>query len=98
MDPGLNASAGVRNSGSSLLKALNYYGMVASATPESSNLAGWALTMLFSERFVAYGSGSQDGFLVEISPQSRGSFQFKLWAERPDALGIPHHPYTCGPL
>jgi len=35
---------------------------------------------------------------VEVNPQSRGSFQFKLWAERPDVLGIPHHPYTCGPL
>src|SRR5436305_1533663 len=53
---------------------------------------------VFSERFVAFGGPSQDGFLVEIHPQSRGSFSFKLWAERPDAFGIPHHPYTCGPL
>src|SRR6266550_670804 len=30
--PGLNASVGVRNSGSSLLKTLNYYGMVGSGT------------------------------------------------------------------
>jgi len=98
LDPGVNASAGVRNSGSALLKALNYYEMVASLTPASSNLADWALTTVFSERFVAYGGGSQKGFLVEIHPQSRGSFQFKLWTERPDALGIPDHPYTCGPL
>jgi len=72
--------------------------MVASSNPASSNLADWTLTTLFSERFVAFGGPSQDGFLVEIHPQSRGSFSFKLWAERPDALGIPHHPYTCGPL
>jgi hypothetical protein len=98
IDPGLNASAGVRNSGSGLLKALNYYGMVTSARPDSSNLADWVLSVGFSERFVAYGGAAQDGFLVEIHPQSRGSFQFKLWAERPDGLGIPSHPYTCGPL
>jgi len=98
VDPGLNASLGVRNSGSSLLKTLYYYGMVGSANPASSNLADWALTTVFSERFVAFGGPAQDGFLVEVHPQSRGSFQFKLWAERPDGLGIPHHPYTCGPL
>src|SRR5207249_1548239 len=77
---------------------LNYYGMVGSGNPASSNLADWTLTTVFSERFVAFGGPSQDGFLVEVNPQSRGSFQFKLWAERPDVLGIPHHPYTCGPL
>jgi hypothetical protein len=98
VDPGLNASLGVRTSGSSLLKVLNYYGMAGSANPASSNLADWTLTTLFSERFVAYGGPAQDGFLVEVHPQSRGSFIFKLWAERPDGLGIPHHPYTCGPL
>src|SRR5206468_885529 len=98
VEPGLNASLGVRNSGSSLLKTLNYYGMVASSNPASSNLADWTLTTVFSERFVAFGGPSQDGFLVEIHPQSRGSFSFKLWAERPDALGVPHHPYTCVPL
>ena len=96
--PGLNASAGVRNSGSDLLKALNYYAMVTSAKADSTNLADWTLTTVFSERFVAYGGTSQGGFLVEVHPQSRGSFQFKFWAERPDALGIPHHPYICGPL
>jgi hypothetical protein len=98
VSPGLNASVGVRTSASNLLKALNYYRMVSSANLASSNLADWTLTTVFSERFVAYGGPSQDGFLVEVHPQSRGSFQFKLWAERPDGLGIPHHPYTCGPL
>jgi hypothetical protein len=98
IDPGRNASAGVRNSGSAILKALNYYGMATSAKPDSSNLVDWTLSVAFSEQFVAYGGGAQDGFLVEVHPQSRGSFQFKLWVERPDGLGIPHHPYTCGPL
>src|SRR5437867_1311028 len=97
--PGLNASAGVRNSGSALLKALNYYAMVASSNGDSPNLADWTLSSVFSERFVAFGGAAQDGFLVEVHPQSRGSFIFKLWAERPDGLGIPGHPtYTCGPL
>jgi len=98
IDPGLNASAGARNSGSSVLKALYYYGMVRSDAEDSSNLADWVLTTAFTERFVAYGGPAQDGFLVEIHPQSRGSFVFKFWAERPDGLGIPGHPYTCGPL
>src|SRR5439155_1508647 len=54
---------------------------------------------VFSERFLAFGGAAQDGFLVEVHPQSRGSFIFKLWAERPDALGMPDHPTcTCGPL
>src|SRR5881409_1661256 len=97
--PGLNASAGVRASGSALLKALNYYAMAASANADSPNLGDWTLSSVFSERFVAFGGRAQDGFLVEVHPQSRGSFIFKLWAERPDGLGIPDHPtYTCGPL
>jgi hypothetical protein len=97
--PGLNASAGVRASGSALLKALNYYAMVTSANADSPNLGDWTLSSVFSERFVAFGGAAQDGFLVEVHPQSRGSFIFKLWAERPDGLGIPDHPtYTCGPL
>jgi len=96
--PGLNASAGVRNSASALLKSLNYYGMATSANQNSSNLADWTLTTVFSDRFIAYGGPEQNGFLVEVHPQSRGSLLFKVWAERPDALGIPHHPYTCGPL
>jgi len=73
--------------------------MVASANSDSPNLADWTLSSVFSERFVAFGGGAQDGFLVEVHLQSRGSFIFKLWAERPDGIGIPDHPtYTCGPL
>jgi len=98
VEPGLNASAGVRSSGSALLKALNYYGMSTSARVDSTSLADWTLTTVFSDRFVANGDGAQDGFLVEVHSQSRGSFAFKFWAERPDGLGIPHHPYACGPL
>ena len=99
IDPGLNASAGVRNSDSAVLKVLYYYAMATSANGDSSNLADWALTTVFSDRFVAFGGAPQNGFLVEVHPQSRGSFQFKFWAERPDGLGIPRHPtYTCGPL
>jgi len=98
ISPGTNASAGVRASGSDLLKVLYYYGMVQGTTGTSSNLADWILTMPFADRTVADGDGSQDGFLIEVHPQARGSFEFKFWAERPDAFGIPSHPYTCGPL
>ncbi len=95
IDPGTNATAAIRSSGSVLLKVLAYYGMVSG--PSSSG--EWTLTMPFSDHVVASGDGSQKGFLVEIHPQSRGSFEFKFWAERPDGLGIPSHPtYTCGPL
>jgi len=95
IDPGVNATDPVRNSGSAILKILNYYGMIAMTTGATD----WALTMPFSDHVVASGDGSQNGFLVEIHPQSRGSFEFKFWAERPDGLGIPNHPtYTCGPL
>ena len=55
--------------------------------------------MPFSDHVVASGDGSQNGFLVEVHPQSRGSYELKFWAERPDGLGIPNHPtYACGPL
>src|SRR6266571_1963337 len=94
IEPGLNASAGVRNSDSALLKVLYYYAMATSANGDSSNLADWTLATVFSDRFVAFGGGPQNGFLVEVHPQSRGSFQFKFWAERPDGLGIPHHPHV----
>lgn len=95
IDPGLNATDVVRNSGSGILKILNYYGMVrGSAIPME-----WVLTMPFTDRVVASGNGDQNGFLMEIHPQSRGSFELKFWAERPDGLGLPNHPtYTCGPL
>jgi hypothetical protein len=99
IDPGLNASAGIRNSGSFLLKALYYYDMVASSSNESANLADWTLSMPFSDRIVATGGFSQDGFMLEIHPASRGSFEFKFWIEQPDGLGLPNHPtYTHGPL
>ncbi|HLE55260.1 MAG TPA: hypothetical protein VI999_08485 [Thermoplasmata archaeon] len=99
VDPGLNGSSGVRASGSNALKALYYYGMVRAPSGDSPNLAEWTLTVPFADHFVMSGDGSQNGFLVEIHPASRGSFEFKLWAEQPDGLGIPSHPsYTCGPL
>jgi len=95
IEPGTNATEAVRTSGSVLLKVLAYYRMVAPL----SGAGDWALLMPFSDRVVASGDGSQNGFLVEIHPQSRGSFEFKFWAERPDGLGIPNHPtYACGPL
>lgn len=95
IDPGLNATEVVRTSGSDLLKVFYYYGMVAG----SSNPDEWTLTMPFTDHVVASGNGDQNGFLVEIHPQSRGSFELKFWAERPDGLGIPNHPtYACGPL
>ena len=95
IDPGTNATAAVRSSGSLLLKVFSYYGML---TPLSTG-GEWTLRMPFSDHVVASGDGSQNGFLIEIHPQSRGSFEFKFWAERPDGLGIPSHPtYTCGPL
>src|SRR3989449_1599515 len=66
--PGLNASAGGRDSGSALLKALKHYSDVASKNNESSNLADWTLTTVFADRFIAFGGGAQDGFLVEVHP------------------------------
>lgn len=93
--PGTNATEAVRVSISPILKALYYYGMVELRNGASD----WTLKMPFSDRAVASGDGSQNGFLIEINPQSRGSFEFKFWAERPDGLGIPNHPtYACGPL
>jgi len=95
INPGTNATDGVRLSGSILLKVFAYYGMLA---PLASG-GEWTLRMAFSDHVVASGDSSQNGFLIEIHPQSRGSFEFKFWAERPDGLGIPSHPtYTCGPL
>ncbi len=95
VEPGTNATDTVRTSTNPILKVLYYYGMVEL----TGTSGGWALRMPFSDRVVASGDGSQNGFLVEIHPQSRGSFEFKFWAERPDGLGIPNHPtYACGPL
>jgi hypothetical protein len=95
ISPGTNATDAVRNSGSSILKALYYYRMM----DRTADGPDWTLLVPFSDTAVASGDGSQNGFLVEIHPQSRGSFEFKFWAERPDGLGIPSHPtYTWGPL
>ena len=95
IDPGTNATEAVRTSTSSILKVLYYYGMIDAA----SSSGDWILRMPFSDHVVASGDGSQNGFLVEVHPQSRGSYELKFWAERPDGLGIPNHPtYACGPL
>ncbi len=97
IDPGTNATESVRVSPSTTLKVLYYYGMVVQSG--SGTGSDWTLRMAFSDHIVASGDGSPNGFLMEIHPQSRGSFEFKFWAERPDGLGIPNHPtYTCGPL
>lgn len=98
IEPGANASAAVRVS-SDVLKVLNYYGMVRALVEGSANPLDWALTVPFADRIVAGGDGTQDGFLVEVHPQAKGTLEFKFWAERPDALGMPSHPtYACGPL
>lgn len=95
ISPGTNATEPVRTSSSPILKALYYYHMM----DRPSGASDWMLLMPFSDHVVASGDGSQDGFLVEVHPQSRGSFEFAFWAERPDGLGIPSHPtYACGPL
>lgn len=95
IDPGVNATDAVRFSTSPILKVLYYYRMMDHPAPG----AEWVLVVPFSDHVVASGDGSQNGFLMEIHPQSRGSFELKFWAERPDGLGMPNHPtYTCGPL
>src|SRR3989440_4221251 len=62
--PGLNAVAGARNSGSALLKVLNYYAMAASKNNESSNLADWSLTTGVAGRVSALGGGGHEGLFV----------------------------------
>src|SRR3989441_985329 len=94
--PGLNASAGVRASGSALLKALNYYAMAASANADSPNLGDWTLSSVFSERFVAFGGGAQDGFLGAPPPHPRGGFFFNPGPGRRDGLGPPAPPTSPG--
>jgi hypothetical protein len=98
IDSGTNASAGPVASTSLALKVLYYYGMVAAEDETSANPADWNLTMDFSDTVVATGGTSTDGFLVEIDLNAAGSYNFKFWAERPDALGIPNHPWKCEPL
>lgn len=95
--PGLNASSGVRATPNLALKALNYYGMVAgdNASPDPR---AWHLTVPFGSRWTPSGDGLHQAFEVEISPNARGSYSLKFWAERPDGLGVPNHPWQCGSL
>ncbi len=95
--PGHNASEAIRTTPSSALKVLNYYGMVA-GDQTLEDPGAWHLTLPFTHRWVSAGNGSPDGFQVEVSPNARGAYSLKLWAERPDGLGIPNHPWRCGPL
>lgn len=98
LDPGTNATAEVRTSGSTVLKVLYYYGMLRQPG-SGAGIAEWTLAMPFADRIVMSGGYGQTGFLVEIHPASRGSFEFKLWIEQPDGLGIPTHPsFHPGPL
>lgn len=99
ISPGANASGAIEAAGSDLLRTLYYFGMVELSAGSGASLSDWTLAVPFSDRFVASGGPSQEGFLVEVHPQARGSYEFRFWAERPDALGMPSHPsYTCGPL
>ncbi len=98
IDPGYNASAGPVNSNSQALKVLYYYGMVGASNEDSPDPTDWTLSMAFSDSRVATGGNSTDGFLVEISLNASGSYNLKFWAERPDGLGVPNHPWKCEPL
>lgn len=98
IDPGMNATPEVRTSGSTVLRVLYYYGMVRAPGPGASPTE-WTLAMPFADQIVVSGGYAQVGFLVEIHVASRGSFEFKLWIELPDGLGIPSHPsFHQGPL
>ncbi len=98
IDPGTNASLGPRASGSDALQVLYYYGMVRAPDERNPSPSAWTLTVPFSDALVATGGSSQFGFLVEISLVAKGSYEFEFWAERPDMLGMPNHPWKCGPL
>lgn len=98
VSPGQNASAGIQATSSIVLRVLHYYGMAEAVLEGSADPAHWVLGMPFADRIVAGGHTAQDGFLIEVHPQSKGSFEFTFWAERPDGLGIPNHPFACGPL
>lgn len=98
IDPGLNATAGPLASTSQALKVLYYYDMATSINPDSPNPADWTLTTAFADTVVATGGTSTDGFRVEIGLNAQGSYEFQFWAERPDGLGVPNHPWKCEPL
>jgi hypothetical protein len=95
VDPGTNASAGVRGSTSLALKTLYYYGAVEAADPSNPDPGAWWLSVDFRDVFVVGGEG---GFDVEIGFEARGNLTLRFWAERPDGLGVPNHPWQCGPL
>ncbi len=98
IDPGTNASAGPLLSNSQALKVLYYYGMVDATDESSPSSADWTLSMAFSDTVVATGGNTTSGFLVEIDLNAQGAYNFKFWAERPDGLGVPNHPWKCEPL
>lgn len=96
--PGRNASLGVQGTASPALKALAYFGMVASDLPSSGNPADWRLVAAFVDTWIP-GDVVGMGFVIELAPTIRGGFEFELWAELPDGLGVPSHPkWTCSPL
>ena len=96
--PGNNASLGVRTTTSLALKALYYFGMVASDVPNSGNAMDSRLTVAFADAWMP-SDGIGAGFRIEFAPTIRGGFSFDLWAELPDGLGMPNHPtWTCRPL
>lgn len=98
IDPGFNASAGPRVTSSEALKILYYYGMVRTSDDRNPNPSEWKLIVPFSATLVATGGPSQYGFLLEISPGAKGSYEFEFWAELPDRYGLPNHEWKCGPL
>lgn len=98
IDPGSNASAGPVASGSDALKVLYYYGMLTAADPASPDPADWTLATAFADTWTVPGEGNADGFFVEFGLDAQGSYNLKFWAERPDGLGVPRHPWTCQPL
>ncbi len=98
VDPGSNASAGPRASASEALKVLYYYGMVTAGDEASPNAADWTLTSPFADTWVVPGEGGTAGFIAEFGLDAQGSYNLKLWAERPDGLGVPNHPWGCQPL
>ena len=98
IDPGLNASLGVRVTSSDALRVLAYFGMVRTSDDRDPTPASWRLSAPFKSSLVATGGSAQHGFLVEISPSAKGSYEFTFWAELPDGRGMPNHPWECEPL
>ncbi len=97
VEPGTNATDGIRGTSSLALKALFYYSMVQGDDLTSKDPEKWTLKLPFASR-VTIPVSSAAGFQVEISLNGTGSYSFRLWVERPDGLGVPNHPWKCGPL